>query len=293
MFNAWTKINFRERKRARLFTAINSRWADRFAVYSIFAFATLVELEGMDLKHSEREFTFKTNVDYTICTRRDGRPLLSIEFDGLSRGFSRLGRYVQVHECHDPAREWKLDLKVRVATAAAFPFVVVSYHEKNPIGDGIRRSSIGIIGQMLANRDFQYRLKNTDWQELESLFDAEIDAELHWNPITRALADIQFRLIERGLVVSHSTEWFNEPPLPDLPPDGSLSPGFAEALRARGEAMQRAVWVGCKATIQTPTGTVTESVRMRNIEQAGVNPLGLTEDLAMLLACRQVERSAA
>lgn len=276
-----------------LYTAINSRWADRFAVYPSLPFATLIELRALNLTTSEREFLLKTNVDYTICTKQDGRPLLSIEFDGLSHGFSRLGRYVQVHECHDPAREWKLNLKVRIATAAAFPFVVVSYHEKNPVGEGIHLSIVdGIIGQVLANRDFQYQLKNTDWHDLGTVFDAEVDTELRWNPITRASADAQRRLIERGLMVTHSTEWFSEPPLPDLPPEGSLSPDYPEALKARGEAMQRSVWVGCKATIQTPTGVVTESVRMRNIEQAGVRPLGLTEDLATLLACRQVDRSA-
>lgn len=277
-----------------LYTAISSRWADRFAVYPSLPFATLIELRALNLTNSEREFLLKTNVDYTICTKRDGRPLLSIEFDGLSHGFSRLGRYVQIHECDDPAREWKLDLKVRLATAASFPFVVVSYHEKNPIGEGLQLSIVdGIIGQVLANRDFQYRLKNTEWDRLDAVFDEEIDAELRWNPISRALADIELRLIQRGLMVSHSTEWFNEPPLPDLPAGDPLSPGFAEALKARGEAMQRAIWVGCRATVQTPIAAVTESVRMRNIEHAGVRPLGLTEELALLLACQRVERIAA
>jgi hypothetical protein len=31
---------------------------------------------------------------------------------------------------------------------------------------------------------------------------------------------------------------------------------------------------------------------MRNIDHAGVHPLGLTEDLAVLLACRQLEQAA-
>jgi len=56
-----------------LFTTINSRWADRFAVYPSLPFATLIDLGGMDLKHSEREFLLKTNVDYTLCTKR-GQP---------------------------------------------------------------------------------------------------------------------------------------------------------------------------------------------------------------------------
>jgi hypothetical protein len=246
------------------------------------------------LTNSEREFLFKTNVDYTICTKHDGRPLLSIEFDGLSHGFSRHGRYVQIHECHDSAREWKLDLKVRVATEVSFPFVVVSYYEKHPIGEGLQLSIIdGIIGQILANRDFQYRLKSTEWNRLEGVFHEEIDVELQWNPISRALADVMCRLWRSGLMVSHTTEWFSEPPFPILPADGPVSPGFPEALKERIESMPRVIWVGCRATVKTSTATVTETVRMRNIEQAGVRPLGLTEELSLLLACQRVERNAA
>jgi hypothetical protein len=236
--------------------------------------------------------------------------LLSIEFDGLSHGFSRRGRYVQIHPCNDSARGWKLNLKTRVASTSDFPFVVVSYNEKNPIGESTHLTIVdAIIGQMLANRDFRHRLKNlyaknqrefdaTDAEYRDEyiqqlVIDAETLAELEWDPIARAQAEIQGRLHRRGLIRSHSVEWFHEPPLPDLPSGGFLSPGFAEALKARADAMQRSNWVGCKATVQTPITAITETVRMRNIEHAGVHPLGLTENMAMLLACQQVERSAA
>lgn len=292
-----------------LFTTINSGWADRFAVYPSLPFATVIELGGLDLKHSEREFLLKTSIDYTLCTKR-GRPLLSIEFDGLSHGFSRRGRYVQMHECHDSARDWKLDLKTRIASTADFPFVVVSYDEKNPIGESTHLTIVdGIVGQMLAHRDLRHRLRNLyaenqleidaadaeyhDAYIQQLVTDAETLAELEWDPIARAEADIEGGLHRRGLICSHSVEWFHEPPLPDLPSGGFLALGFAEALKACADAMRRSIWVGCKATVQTPATAVTETVRMRNIEHAGVNPLGLTENMAMLLACQQVERSAA
>ena len=289
-----------------LFTAIKSQWTDRFALYPSLPFATLIDLGAMKLRNAEREFLLKTNVDYTLCTSL-GKPLLSIEFDGLSHGFSRLGRYVQMHKCHDSAREWKLDLKVRVAASVDFPFIVVSYDEKNLIGEGTHLIIVdGIIGQILANLDFKHRLKNLyphNKQEIDStdleyrddyiqhlVTEAETLAELEWDPIARAEADLEGRLHRRGLLISHSVEWFHEPALPDLPPGGLLSPGFLEGLQARADAMKRSVWVGCKATLQTPVSIVTETVRIRNIEDARVHPLGITENMAMLLACQQVER---
>jgi hypothetical protein len=292
-----------------LFATIKSQWADRFAVYPSLPFATLIDIGAIQLTHTEREFLLKTNVDYTLCTSR-GRPLVSIEFDGLSHGFSRLGSYVQMHECHDSARAWKLDLKTRIAASIDFPFVVVSYDEKNPIGEKTHLTIVdGIIGQMLANRDLKHRLKNLyakNRQGIDAAYleyrddyiqqlvtDTETLAELEWDPIARAEAELEGRLHRRGLIRSHSMEWFHEPRLPDLPTGRFLAPGFAETLQARADAMRRSMWVGCKATIQTPVAAVTETVRMRNIENAGVNPLGLTENMAMLLACQQVERSAA
>jgi len=47
----------------------------------------------LDLKEKENNYLLKTNLDYTLC--KGDRPLLSIEFNGVSLGFSRYGEYVQ------------------------------------------------------------------------------------------------------------------------------------------------------------------------------------------------------
>ena len=189
--------------------------------------------------------------------------------------------------------------------------MVVSYDEKNPIGEGTHLIIVdGIIGQILANRDMKGRMKNLfvefmrkidpakpeDHDEIyqDLVFQAEADAELEWDPIARAKIDLEYRLFREGLIGSHSfnCKWFYEPPLPGLPSGGFFAPGYAEAARARSEAMQGLVWVGCKATIQTPAISVTQTVQMRNIQHAGVQPIELTKNMALLLACKEVERLA-
>src|ERR1043166_5671135 len=68
-----------------------------------------------------------------------GGPLLAIEFDGLGHGFSRHGRYFQrVPTPRDKRRAWKLNLKARVANEAAFPFVILSYDEKEVLEEVTR-----------------------------------------------------------------------------------------------------------------------------------------------------------
>lgn len=285
-----------------LFTAIDSQWGDRFAVYPSLPFANIIDLTRLELTPAERSFLLKTSVDYTLCTKR-GRPLLSIEFDGLSHGFSREGRYVPIHPSADPKRTEKLDLKVRIAAQVGYPLFVISYHEKNPIGEGTHLTIVdGIIGQVLARLDFTVRLNRYLAEEREAIADmdpefrdeyfqdlivsAEVEAELEWDPIAREAAKLRAQISMRGIASSHSWKWLEDPPLPELPAEHDAA--YLEALKARMEAMKRTVRIGCKATIRTVFGDVSETVWIRNIEHGGVHPLGLTENMAMLLACKRV-----
>src|SRR5262245_16854120 len=103
-----------------LFVAIESRWSRRgFVVYPQLPFANIFPIAKLDVSPQERTFLFKTNIDYTLCTKA-GEPLVSVEFDGISHGFARHGGYVATRRPpdNDPRRHWKLDLKVRLAMEA-------------------------------------------------------------------------------------------------------------------------------------------------------------------------------
>src|SRR5262249_25925168 len=115
--------------------------------------------DELDLSESERQFLFKTSVDYTLCTKGVGKPLMSVEFDGLGHGFSRRGEYVQVVPASDPYRKLKLDLKLRVAKEVDYPLIVVSYDEKFPIGPSTSLTIVdGIIGNLMAHKDYRDKL---------------------------------------------------------------------------------------------------------------------------------------
>ena len=141
-----------------LFSSIESQWSERgFVLYPSLPFANIFDMTKLDVTAEQRTFLFKTSVDYTLCTK-DGQPIVSIEFDGISHGFSRRGEYVAVRDAprNDPRRHWKLDLKVRLATDAGYPLLVVSYHEKNPISKDTHLTIVdGAIGQVLAADTFE------------------------------------------------------------------------------------------------------------------------------------------
>src|SRR5262245_30303354 len=115
---ATRKTIFDSSSERELFEAIHSQWSERgLVLYPSLPFANILNLATLNVTPEERSFLLKTSVDYTLCTAA-GEPIVSVEFDGLSHGFSRYGRYVAMRPAprNDSRRQWKLDLKVRLAT---------------------------------------------------------------------------------------------------------------------------------------------------------------------------------
>ena len=269
-----------------LYKALVTRWSDKLRIYSNLPFFSIIEVSESDVPPNERNFLLKTSVDYTLCDLSD-QPLLSIEFDGLGEGFSREGEYVPRYvSSRDPNREWKLGLKLQVCNQALYPLFIVSYKEATPIGRDLNVAIVdGIIGSYLAARGTQGRLDELyeldrerfvqmprharDEYIQDLVFQAEIEMSLTWNPVSRKLAELQEFLAGKGI----RTE--------------SWEPLYEPEKGTEGWSWQRVKRVGCKATVQTPLGPVTEVAWMRNIEGGGVFACVLIDEIARLLAWKK------
>jgi hypothetical protein len=75
----------------------------------------------------------QTSVDLTFVLEHAQRPIFSIEFDGLGKGFSRDGIYLSGRPDPDPHRSQKLALKVRMAEDANYPLIVIGPDELQPV----------------------------------------------------------------------------------------------------------------------------------------------------------------
>jgi hypothetical protein len=295
------KTIFGSHSERELFVSIDSYWSTRgFVLYPSLPFASIFDITKLDVTPEEKSFLLKTSVDYTLCTK-EGRPVVSVEFDGISHGFSRHGRYVAVRPAprNDPRRAWKLDVKLRLATEEDYPLLVVSYHEKNQVAEDVHLTILdGMIGRVLAKREFSRRLQSLVDDHEEELAEVppddadeyiqnlaiglEVEVDLSWNPIALASAETHGELVRRGLSSSHRVRYLDPPGVPDAPRHGT--PGFVEAFKARVVALERATWVGCSFTYRTRLGDVSAEAWVRNTAHAGVTPLSLAEDVAGLLA---------
>ncbi len=200
-----------------MFTSLHTQWGSVFDLWPSLPFAQIIDFATLDqdLKEKERDFFLKTSIDYTWCTKR-GLPILSIEFDGLSKGFSRQGEYVQQIETVDPHRKLKLNLKLKIAQNENYPFFIVSVEEGKILDQDVNLTIVdGIIGQVLANIEFRKSIETLyeDHRETddvpELVSDAQIFAEMKWDPIVILAADFQRKAFERGIVKTYKTEYLN------------------------------------------------------------------------------------
>jgi len=302
---------FDSKAEEKVFRSLQSRWSSELVLYPSLPLAKLICLEEDDrLPVSEQRFFYQTNVDYTFCTP-GGRPLFSVEFDGLGGGFSKVGVYIPHRTTQDRNRTWKLDTKLRFAAAVHYPLMVVSFEEARSFDDESMNILDGIIGQFLAKRklDDYIEIDSEVWDEYEGLGEygewardeliqdavlgAEVQSKLENDPLARRAAQEHAALPGNG---GYRTEWLYDPPLPDAVPLhellGSADPYIA-SLKARIAAWQQAIRVGCRVTVNTASGSVVQTVWARNVgHELGVSPEVVVENAAKYLAFKRARAVA-
>ena len=159
--------------------------------------AEIANLAPKDM-HDPFGWYLMSDVDLTFCEGRDHRPVFSIEFDGLTKGFSRNGSFVPAPESPDPRlaaeRAAKLDLKVRMAREAEYPLIVIGWDELAAVGKNEFLTIIdGLAAEILAPLIAGRRLD--DGWEPEPLEVSEVSEP---DPVARAAIESAWRSHSAG-----------------------------------------------------------------------------------------------
>lgn len=284
-----------------LFKALESAWPDRITIYPNLPFLRLIHVQQAEVRQEEWKYIKAASVDYTACEKASDRPLVSVEFDGLGRGYSRDGQYFPLEGINaDPYRPEKTALKLRLTNHVGYPFFVVSYDEAAPVTPYDELTvTHAIVGHCLAKLGFdellQERLAQKQdlldslppWDRYEVIQDmviaTEVELEFEWNPLTGVAAEALHSAWEQGVGRVHY-EYLSDPPLPEL-----KSWSDTEGLKRRAEGIRRAHRLGRRVTLEVKDSreTVTGEAWIRNITGHGFSPVSILQELAELVAARK------
>jgi hypothetical protein len=284
---------------AETYKHIKSVWNDQVIIYPQIPFASIFNIDTLDVNKNEREFLLKTSIDYTVCEKINGKPLLCIEFDGMGHGYNRNGQYIQI--IPDSKRKWKLNLKLKMAQEDHFPFYIVSYEEKKYLTEKIHLTVIdSIIGQSLARlnldnilQEYMVDSKNIidalDEHEKHDYFQdmvisAEVVSELTWDPIVKKAGELDTLLRKNNININKwGYRYLEKPELPEM-----KSLDDIETLEKRIEKMKEVEWVGCEIYCETSKGTIYEKAWIRNFEGEIASPLVIVQNIVELMLLYKV-----
>lgn len=291
---------FDSKSEKAIYESMSSNWSPRLVVYPQVPLSKIVQMAYDEVGDFHRRYFpnlqmnyyYQAQVDYTICDN-DGHPLFSIEFDGMTGGYSSNGIYVNQGSV-DEGRRLRLDFKLKVANTANYPLLVISYEESEPIVPGDKLKIVdAIIGNCMASVHFHEQLSQnlkdlTDGgislndEEIQDLiWDTEVQTEIEWDQVARMAIEYQYQCSTKGFG-GYSIEYLTEPPLPDY-----SGPFDTEGLKRRVNALYQVQAVGCRVQVKTPSKTIVEEVLIRNFNTVCVDPRGIVENIAKYRAFKK------
>lgn len=190
-----------------IYKSLRTRWNKYVDLYPQIPIKNVLgfeDIKKLTISEKAKNYLFKTSFDFVVCELNTGKPILAIEFDGISGGFSRDGKfYVKSVPPNDQYRKLKMETKLTVCESLQFPIVVVSYQECELLKESEEMITILdiIIGDAIEKKEFlgnysqysqmisaAYEYGGKESAELKSI---EIDIiNERSNPIKRKIKEI-------------------------------------------------------------------------------------------------------
>jgi phage anti-repressor protein len=304
---------FGSRSERELYSSLESRWANMFNLYPSLPFTSIIDIGGAKVRDGEKQYLFKTSVDFTLCEKETDKPIMSIEFDGLGHGYSHEGKYVQVTQSEDSFRKLKFDLKLRLAQRVSYPYIVISFDEADPFTEDLELTIVdGLIGRVLARKRFDELMKerrselegpeSEDFARMKQMYEEfskeeytyddyvqnwvtglEVEAELESDPIASQATILEGELVKKGIFTGMTSEYLEDPPAPALRDSSDV-----ETLKKRIEALQSpSTKIGCQVSLKVKglSKEVRSRIFVRNFG-LGIS-LSLAQNIATLLAAKK------
>lgn len=292
---------FGSKPEAEAFWKIIDKWGPDYFIFPSLPLSNILSISGEELSDEDRKYFYSASVDYTLCTQ-EGSPLLSIEFDGMGRGFSRNGEYVASEIDVPRTRKRTMKFKLDLAEISGYPLVVISGEELKILrGNDSLTILDGIIGQHIAtdknkkvlgeaHNKIVEKAKNLPREKADDYIQNYItniwsDCEIENDPIVRASVEYANECYEYGYHLVQC-EYLDGPDVPSF-----QCPLEIDQLEERVEAIMNASKLGCRVTIgKKGENLAVGEVFVRNINTIGVVSGSLAKNVAEFIAYKKAAR---
>jgi hypothetical protein len=191
----------------KILKRLKTYWINYVDVYPQIPIKNILgfdDIMGLNMKNKAKEYLLKTSIDFVVCELNNGKPILAIEFDGLSGGFSSAGEFIMKSiPDSDKYRKLKMETKLKACEILQFPIVIISYQECELLRESNEMITLLdiIIGDALEKLNYQKNYSNYN-QMISSAFEhggkesaelATIEIDIineQCNPIKRKIKNI-------------------------------------------------------------------------------------------------------
>lgn len=144
---------FDSQSEKRVFRSLSSTWSSDYLVSDHVPVRNVLgwdQIQSLGLPDKERRFLLSADFDFVVCTKDEGEPLLAVEFDGYSRGFSNDGRYLSSLATDERRR--RFNTKLVACEHFGMPMVIVSYQEASGAATNTLTVLDAIVGSVIAGQ---------------------------------------------------------------------------------------------------------------------------------------------
>ena len=135
----------------RVFRSLTSTWSSDYLVSEHVPVRNVLgwdQIKSLALPDKDTRFLLSAEFDFVVCTKDEGEPLVAVEFDGFSRGFSKDGQFLSSLATDD--RTHRFNTKLSACEHFAMPLVIVSYQEASGADADTFTVLDAIIGSVIA-----------------------------------------------------------------------------------------------------------------------------------------------
>jgi hypothetical protein len=292
----------------KCFYKLGRTWGDAYRIYHNLPFLNVFDTRNLidfsvspcqifSLSDEDYNRLKKTSIDFVFCDQNE-KPILAIEFDGLSEGFNVESNYYPQQPLDTSWRETIMGLKLKVAYGSMFPYFVLGSRYFDDLSNELKVNiADGIIGDFFTDEAIRKQLSGGFHPESVGISEDEFDilpeciqSEIIWDWVISVEVECEYAVNPLAYLCNElmeTLEVYNRKVIYHTFPEIPKNTPIAE----RGKLLLKCLMHGATVEMQTKdVGTFKHKVMIPRF-RANSSGYILAENIATLTVLEEVRNA--